>query len=155
LYCSLKSICIPRNVEFIVVSAFIGCKCLSITIDAENLRFSIDRYFLVDEQGKCFVRYFGESDRVSISRNVEILPKLCFTYSKLEPLTFENESRLTRIEDSCFLYCSLKSICIPRNVEILPNGEDLERMSLKQRGISRWQQIMVTLIVRAITGFAS
>jgi hypothetical protein len=54
-----------------------------------------------------------------IPRNVEILAKSCFAQSTLESLTFENESRLTRIEDSCFSYCSLKSICIPRNVEIL------------------------------------
>jgi hypothetical protein len=59
---------------------------------------------------------------ICIPLNVEILPKSCFAQSKLESITFESESRLTRIEETCFLNCSLKSICIPRNVEILPKS---------------------------------
>jgi hypothetical protein len=57
-----------------------------------------------------------------IPRNIEILPKSCFAQSKLESIIFENESRLTRIKDSCFFNCSLKSICIPQHVEILPKS---------------------------------
>jgi hypothetical protein len=62
--------------------------------------------------------------RICSPRNVESLGKSCFAgdsmkFNSLESITFENNSRLTRIEDSCFEYCSLKSICIPRNVEML------------------------------------
>jgi hypothetical protein len=58
---------------------------------------------------------------ICILRNVEILGKSCFAgdctkFNSLESITFENDSRLTRIEDYCFQKCSLKSICIPRNV---------------------------------------
>jgi hypothetical protein len=39
--------------------------------------------------------------------------------SKLQSISFESESRLRRIEESCFQFCSLQSICIPSSVEIL------------------------------------
>jgi hypothetical protein len=37
----------------------------------------------------------------------------------LESISFESESRLTRIEGWCFAHCSLKTLCIPRNVEVI------------------------------------
>jgi hypothetical protein len=118
-FCSLKSICIPGKVESIDARALIDCKCLTITVDATNHRFSIDRYFVVDKQDNRLVQYFGESGRVSIWNEVEILGESCFAFSSLQSITFERESRLTRIDDSCFKDCALKLICIPRNVEIL------------------------------------
>jgi hypothetical protein len=57
---------------------------------------------------------------VCIPRNVEILGSGCFFECKqLESVTFEEESRLCRIEENCFSQCPLKSVCIPRNVKIL------------------------------------
>jgi hypothetical protein len=97
-----------------------NCKCLlSITVDVKNVCFSIDRYFVVDNREKGLVLYFGESSGVYIWKEIEVLGKSCFACSNLETVTFESESRLTRIEESCFEKCSMKSICIPRNVEIL------------------------------------
>jgi hypothetical protein len=93
-------------------------KCL-ITVDENNYRFSIDRYFLVDNIEHCLVHHFGYSVGVGIWQEVEILGESCFAWSKLESVTFESESRLRRIEKSCFSGFSLTSICIPRNVEIL------------------------------------
>jgi hypothetical protein len=72
--------------------------------------------------GSRFVCYRGSSQSVVIPKDIEILGKSCFAgnlWAELELITFENESRLTRIEDSCFSNCSFKSICIPQNVEIL------------------------------------
>jgi hypothetical protein len=46
---------------------------------------------------------------ICIPRNVEIFSKLCFARSKLKLITFESESRLTRIEDLCFSNCSLEN----------------------------------------------
>jgi hypothetical protein len=115
--CSLKSICIPRNVDFIAGSAFVNCNCRVITFDQNNLRFSIDRYFIVDKIENRLVRYFGDSVGIGIWQEIEILGEFCFARSKLESITFESKSRLTRIEDSCFSNCSLKSICIPQNVD--------------------------------------
>jgi hypothetical protein len=47
---------------------------------------------------------------ICIPRNVEILSKFCFYGSKLESITFESESRLTQIEDSCLSNCSLEEV---------------------------------------------
>jgi hypothetical protein len=116
---SLKSICIPRNVDFIAGSAFTNCNGYSITVDQNNHRFLIDRHFVIDNIEMRLVRYFGDCAGVVIWKAVEILGQSCFADSKLELLTFESDSRLTRIEDSCFQNCSLKSICIPRHVEML------------------------------------
>jgi hypothetical protein len=55
-----------------------------------------------------------------IPRNVEILGSNCLSYCKsLSSITFESNSRLTRIESETFSSSSLQSILIPRNVEIL------------------------------------
>jgi hypothetical protein len=100
----------------------VNCDCHAIIVDQNNHRFSIDRYFIVDKIENRLVRYFGDSVRIIIWKKVEIFGKSCFASSKLESITFESESRLTRIGHSCFSNCSLKSIIIPRNVEILPKS---------------------------------
>jgi len=63
----------------------------------------------------------GERQSAFGSRSVEIpgescrARELCESRVSLEIITFEPESRVRRIEERC----SLKSICIPRSVEIL------------------------------------
>jgi hypothetical protein len=55
-----------------------------------------------------------------IPKNVEILGSKCFYCCKsLSSITFESNSRLTRIESEAFYGSSLQSILIPKNVEIL------------------------------------
>jgi hypothetical protein len=116
----LKSISIPRNVDFIDGSAFAGCEWLSVTVDPNNERFSTGGEFLINDPEKCLVRYFGHSREVQIWKDIEILGQSCFQECKqLEVVTFHEESRLKRIEDSCFKNSSLKSICFPRNAEII------------------------------------
>jgi hypothetical protein len=59
-------------------------------------------------------------NRVHVPRNVEMLRKSCFDESKHESITFESDSQLKRIDDSCFSSCfELKSICIPPDAENL------------------------------------
>jgi hypothetical protein len=118
--CSLKSICIPPNVDFIDGSAFLSCKCQSISIDPNNHRLLIDRDFLIDKIDMRLIRYFGSLSKVHIWNDIKILGKSCFCCChQLESIIFGNESRLVEIDEKCFYNCSLKSICIPRNVEIL------------------------------------
>jgi hypothetical protein len=78
---------------------------------AENIRSSADEIL------NC-LRFIGiVNDPIGpISRN----PRETHTSSlELESMSFESESRLTRIEDLCFSNCSLKSICIPENLEFI------------------------------------
>jgi hypothetical protein len=104
LKCSMKSINIPRNVEYIAGSVFLHCNCRAIIVDKIENRL---------------VLYFGDSVEVSIWQEIKILGESCFCGSKVELITFEKESQLTLIEESCFLKYSFKSINIPRNVEVL------------------------------------
>jgi hypothetical protein len=64
--------------------------------------------------------------RVSIARRIWIprsLQAVAFANKRfsqsLSSITFESDSRLTRIESSTFSRSSLQSIIIPRNVELL------------------------------------
>jgi hypothetical protein len=54
-----------------------------------------------------------------IPRNVEILESKCFSNCRsLSSITFESNSRLTRIESEVFCDSSLQSILIPSNRRI-------------------------------------
>jgi hypothetical protein len=122
--CSLKSILIPRNVEFIDGSAFVSCQCESVTVDPSNRRFVIDRSFLIDKIEQRLIRYLGTSCHVHIWNDVKIIGRQCFAsalnrWKGIDTVTFEKESRLQQIDESCFSDCSLRSIWIPRRVEIL------------------------------------
>jgi hypothetical protein len=52
-------------------------------------------------------------------RSVEKLGKSWFGSRNIQDLTFHNEVKVVRIEELCFVDCSLGSIRIPRSIEIL------------------------------------
>jgi uncharacterized protein YuzB (UPF0349 family) len=117
---SLQSIVIPRNVRFFDSSAFIGVVLSSISIESGNEIFVIEKDILIDVVHHKLIRNFSNSLSIEIGRNVEILGSNCFSYcSSLSAITFESNSRLTRIESYAFNESSLQSILIPKNVEIL------------------------------------
>jgi predicted metal-binding protein len=119
-YSSLQSIVIPKNVQFIDGSAFIGVTLLSISIESGNDIFVIENSILIDVLHHKLIRNFSESSELEISRNIEILGSNCFSWCRLlSSITFESNSQLTRIESFAFSRSSLQSIMIPSNVEIL------------------------------------
>jgi hypothetical protein len=120
----LKSICIPRNVDFIDGSAFVGCSIGSVSVDRSNKRFSIYQNFLYDTINLIAIRYFGAKRSVLLWNDLKVLGKCCFAGccnkdNQFDAVIFARNSGLTRIDEACFRYCSLKFICIPRSVEIL------------------------------------
>jgi hypothetical protein len=117
--CPLKAISIPSHVEFIDGSAFSGVCFDSISVDPGNQRFSTNRDLLVDVIDWIAIRHFGVGTEVEIWKVVKVLGQFCFSSAKIEILTFENGSELTRIEEACFLHCSLRSIQIPASVEVI------------------------------------
>jgi hypothetical protein len=55
--------------------------------------------------------------------NIEIICSSCFSYCKsLSSISFENDSRLRRIESDAFFASALESITIHRGVEILSSS---------------------------------
>jgi hypothetical protein len=118
--CSLQMIQIPGNVEFIDKSAFAHCNCQSMLLNPDNPHFLSNGDFLVGNIAKRLIRYFGQSDRVHINRDIEILGEWCFFgYDSMVEIVFEENSRLTQIEGSCFSGCSVRTIHIPRNVAFI------------------------------------
>jgi hypothetical protein len=117
---SLQSILIPRNVQFIDGSAFIGVTLSSISIESGNEIFVIEKGFLIDVFHHKLIRNFSESSKIEIAKNIEILGSSSFSNCKsLLAITFEPDSRLTRIESEVFSSSSLRSIVIPRNVQFI------------------------------------
>jgi hypothetical protein len=129
----LKSITIPKNVNYIDPGAFADSPLTSISVEAGNCRFSACDNFLVDVIDSVAVLYFGSScvkfcDAIRvlgkfcfagrhlrefrIPRSIEIIQEDCFKNCLVELLTFEAESRLVRIERSCF-DGSFSTVCAP------------------------------------------
>jgi hypothetical protein len=65
------------------------------------------------------VRYFGDSGAISIPSFIESIKVCCFLGSGLEFMHFESPSVLKRIGTSAFFDSKLKSVFIPKSVEIL------------------------------------
>jgi hypothetical protein len=138
----LKSITIPKNVDYIDPSAFAAIPTASISIEAGNRRFSICGTFLVDIIDSKAVRYFGghcvkNCDTIKVlgplcfsgchlkefclPRSIEIIQQGCFKDCVIGVLTFEAESRLVRIEPSSFAVV-LGSVCVPGSLVDMGEG---------------------------------
>jgi hypothetical protein len=113
----LKSILIPTNVAFVCGSAFVT---ISISISRDSQHFRIRESFLEHIHGSTIYRYFGPFRSIVIPSSVVVLGKWSFYECKsLESVTFENGSRLERIEESAFGLSGLRSIEIPSSVAVL------------------------------------
>jgi hypothetical protein len=116
----LKSITIPRNVEFLDSSAFLGVSEISISIEPGNLHLAVRSDFVLDSSGARLIRYFGDESDVIVPFYVETLSLSCFSYChSLSSVSFENDSKLRRIESDAFSHSTLKSIIISQNVEFI------------------------------------
>jgi hypothetical protein len=112
--CSLKSICIPRSVTLLGKSCFCEAQIDTLTFESQSRLERID--------DSCFQNCKLTS--ICIPRGVELLGSSCFAGSAEKPnkvgqVTFEPESRLRQIGESCFQYCLITGICIPRSVGVL------------------------------------
>jgi len=115
----LKSIALPRSLESIDGSAFGFTSIENIEVEDGNCQMKTERNLLVNFIYSIGIRHFGHYSSIDIPNWLSVLDKFCFCNSNVESLTFESESMLTRIEEECLVRCPLKSICIPRSVEIL------------------------------------
>jgi hypothetical protein len=117
---SLHSIIIPSNVQSIDGSAFSVVDLSNLLIESGNQRFVFENCFLIDVVDHKLIRNFSESSHIEIPADIEILGSSCFAFCKsLSAISFECNSRLTRIDSEAFASSSLQSIVIHRSVEIL------------------------------------
>jgi hypothetical protein len=100
---SLQSIVIPRNVQFIDGSAFNDVSISSISIESGNEIFVVEKEFLIDIVHHKLIRNFSTSSNLEIGSDFEIVGSSCFSSCKsLLSISFESNSRLTRIESQAF-----------------------------------------------------
>jgi hypothetical protein len=93
---SLQSIVIPRNVQFIDVSAFIGVTLSSISIESGNEIFVFENDILIDVLHHKLIRNFSKSSGIEIGKNIRMVGSNCFSYCEsLSSITFESNSLLT------------------------------------------------------------
>jgi predicted DsbA family dithiol-disulfide isomerase len=117
---SLRSITLPRSVEWIDGSSFAGLDSLTILLESGHEHYSVDHQFLYSSQKRRLIRCFSTLSTIVIPSGVEILCSECFSSCKsLETISFESPSSLKRIESYTFSSSSLRSIIIPSGVEIL------------------------------------
>jgi hypothetical protein len=92
----------------------------SISVESGNVYFVIVNDLLIDVLHHVLIRNCSSSSNVEIPFHIEMFGCSRFSFcSSLSSVSFESNSRLTRIESTAFSYSSLQSIVIPRNVEIL------------------------------------
>jgi hypothetical protein len=116
---SLSSIDLPVNLSFLGNFAFAWTGLRNICIAEGNRSFSIDENFLSDSEGTSLVRYVGQRRDVRIANRIETIAPGCFAAcSGLWTVTFENGSKLSRLERRLFGDCSsLLGICVPASVQ--------------------------------------
>jgi hypothetical protein len=130
-WCCAKFIFIPQKVEFLAGSAVAYIN--SFMIGPANENFYEDEFCLYNKSGSTLIRLREPLCHFKVPRDVEVLSDGCFMNSdSLAVVTFEEESRLKRIEQGAFAHCMIKCIKIPRHVEILGEHCFYESASLKE-----------------------
>jgi hypothetical protein len=121
----IKSIFIPKVVEFIDPSAFLGSFIDKVTIDPFNQRYAVDRDFILDTTELKLVRHFGPGRDIVVRKDIKSIGASCFEGGEeddqkiIENITFEEGSALTVIDDRCFAHCTFASLVFPASLERL------------------------------------
>jgi hypothetical protein len=159
---SLTSICLPASVSSINGSALTMISLVTLRDDGFDPCLSVDSSFLYDVTGKKVIRYFGSSTEVAIPSTVEQIGESSFcdarvehvripksvkvleTYSfsrcaELIRVEIESDSVLRRIESFAFAYSSLKSIVLPKSVEIVSGTAFLNVLDVSFQS-DKWMQ---------------
>jgi hypothetical protein len=107
----------PGGVSFLSGAAFLGIGRESITFSSAPVNFCMDEDYLSDFSGRVLVRYFGQDPSVRIGSSIEALSDGRFTFHKsIVSVTFDSDSKLSRLETLGFCESGVRSIAIPGSV---------------------------------------
>jgi hypothetical protein len=117
---SLKSITIPKNVQFIHGSAFLNYSNISISIASNNLHFVVKSDFILDSSNTQLIRYFGKKSNITIPCHVQILSSSCFSHcNSLSSISFGTGSELARLEAGAFAGTRLSFVVVPESTSFI------------------------------------
>jgi hypothetical protein len=117
----LKSLHLPASLK-IVDGGCLGRTGVSIiTVEEGNSHLRVSDYSLMYLNPVSLIQYFGIDSTITLNRDISMICARCFYRNALlSSLTFESDSKLTRIEGEAFWDCqSLKSILIPSSMTVL------------------------------------
>jgi hypothetical protein len=84
------------------------------------MTYCICNYFVQAFSGRFLIRYFGIDVGVLVNSSVEVIYESCFSYCKsLTSVTFDANSRLSRLEKQGFCWNGLQSIHLPGSLEVI------------------------------------
>jgi hypothetical protein len=118
---SIVGIVLPASVFFVAGSAFVGVALDFVKV--LSARIAVEDSFLMDVDNRMPIRQFGEgSDSVVIRAGVRALGESCCSkYETLRMVYFEGPCVVTRIGEKAFAWTALRSVLIPKSVEVLEN----------------------------------
>jgi hypothetical protein len=117
---AVQSLYLPSYVDTIAGSAFFFSGIREIQVAEDNRHFRVSGDFLIKTADNSLVRYFGQSLEVRVLSEIEGLSPWCFSGLTIQSLSFENDSRLRRMESRVFFQCwSIHSISITPLVEFI------------------------------------
>jgi hypothetical protein len=117
---ALKSLYLPASVTSISGSAFVGCHIEAITIAEDNPYFSLDEECLIEVSRSRLVFSFSTKSVLCIGADIEIVAKSAFESNEfVSMVSFEEGSRLQRVESLAFIASGLRVITIPKNVNFI------------------------------------
>jgi hypothetical protein len=108
----LTDLRIPGCVNWISGSPLIGVPLQNFSISGISTTYFISGSFLI--------HYFGRDGDVIIGNSVEVICARCFAACRsFSWVRFENNSRLSRVEESAFHMAGLERIHLPGSVEVI------------------------------------
>lgn len=113
--CAMRSICVPRSVEFVGRSCFAGSSFPAHALSSIFFESGLKLTRLAES-------WFAQSSirSLCIPQSVVSIAKWCFCHCKqIGKTSFEPQSQVKQIEESDFSLCSIKSIVLPGSLEIL------------------------------------
>ena len=123
----LVNLVIPASVKEIQSNAFSNCKNLKSVIFEEGSQLD-----LIGENAFLRCTLIKE---IKIPASVDSIGRFSFRYCEaLSELTFEKNSQLKTIEDMAFQFTNIKSVILPKSLEILNNvfSESLQSVAFEE-----------------------
>jgi hypothetical protein len=115
----LDSVILPPSIEVIDQTVCEPSEYIPCYFAPDNLHCYVENNCLTN--GRELFQYQGSSKTLCVSHNITALLAESFLgNSTLTTLTFEAESRVTRLPGQCFSHCiKLSSVCIPKSVRVI------------------------------------